>query len=116
VTQLPDTPTSQFTARRWTFYRRLGLLLRTRVEADGTTLSLHDVAARTHGRITAEQLLTWLRAGTTARPDAVACVILAQALAVDPDYFVADEPVTALLRERRATSVPLAPVGGRALA
>jgi hypothetical protein len=95
VTQHPDTPTSQFTAVRWTFYRRFGLLMRTRLQDDGTTLSLHDVAARTGGRVSVDDLITLVAQGAQAQPDAVTCVLLAQALDVDPDYFVADEPVTA---------------------
>ncbi len=93
MTQHPDTHTSQFTAVRWTFYRRFGLLMRTRLQGDGTTLSLHDVAARTHGRISAGELAGWLAQGAHAQPDAVACIVLAQALDIDPDFFVSDEAV-----------------------
>ena len=93
VTQHPDTPTSQFTAVRWTFYRRFGLLMRTRLQDDGTTRSLHDVAARTHGRIAVDELMTWVAQGAQAHPDAVSCVVLAQALDVDPEFFVSDEAV-----------------------
>jgi transcriptional regulator with XRE-family HTH domain len=93
VTQHPDTPTSQFTAVRWTFYRRFGLLMRTRLQDDGTTLSLHDVAARTGGRVSVDELIAYLSRGAQAQPDAVTCVLLAQALDVDPDYFVADESI-----------------------
>lgn len=93
MTQHPDTPTSQFTAVRWTFYRRFGLLMRTRLHDDGTTLSLHDVAARTGGRVPVDELITLVAQGAQAQPDAVTCVLLAQALNVDPDYFVADESV-----------------------
>lgn len=97
VTQASDTPTSQSTAARWTFYRRLGLLLRTRLDDEGTTLSLYDVAARTHGRVSVEQLTSWLEQGALAQPDAVSCVLLAQAFDVDPDYFVTDEAVTSYI-------------------
>jgi hypothetical protein len=100
--QHPDTPTSQSTAVRWTFYRRFGLLMRTLLQGDGTTLSLHEVAARTHGRISADQLVAWLAQGAQAQPDAVACVVLAQALDVDPDFFVADEAVRAYLTAAEA--------------
>jgi len=91
--QVSDTPTSQSAAVRWTFYRRLGLLLRTRLTDEGTTLSLHDVAARTHGRVSAEQLASLLTPGTSAHIDPVICVLLAQAFDVDPDFFVTDEAV-----------------------
>jgi hypothetical protein len=94
VTQHPDTPTSQFTAVRWTFYRRFGLLMRTRLQDDGTTLSLHDVAARTGGRVSVDDLITLVAQGAQAQPDPVTCVLLALALDVDPDYFVADDSVT----------------------
>lgn len=97
VTQASDTPTSQSTAARWTFYRRLGLLLRTRLDDEGTTLSLYDVAARTHGRVSVEQLTSWLEQGALAQPDAVSCVLLAQAFDVDPDYFVTDEAVASYI-------------------
>lgn len=97
MTQASDTPTSQSTATRWTFYRRLGLLLRTRLDDEGTTLSLYDVAARTHGRVSVEQLTSWLEQGALAQPDAVSCVLLAQAFDVDPDYFVTDEAVASYI-------------------
>lgn len=97
MTQASDTPTSQSTAARWTFYRRLGLLLRTRLDDEGTTLSLYDVAARTHGRVSVEQLTSWLEQGALAQPDAVSCVLLAQAFDVDPDYFVTDEAVASYI-------------------
>lgn len=97
MTQASDTPTSQSTAARWTFYRRLGLLLRTRLDDEGTTLSLYDVAARTHGRVSVEQLTFWLEQGALAQPDAVSCVLLAQAFDVDPDYFVTDEAVASYI-------------------
>lgn len=67
--------------------------MRTRLQGDGTTLSLHDVAARTHGRISAGELAGWLAQGAHAQPDAVACIVLAQALDIDPDFFVSDEAV-----------------------
>jgi transcriptional regulator with XRE-family HTH domain len=101
VTQASDTPTSQSTAARWTFYRRLGLLLRTRLDDEGTTLSLSDVAARTHGRVSVEQLTSWLEQGALAQPDAVSCVLLAQAFDVDPDYFVTDEAVASYIANIR---------------
>ncbi|MGZ3679865.1 MAG: hypothetical protein ACXWQR_15115 [Ktedonobacterales bacterium] len=100
MTQASDTPTSQSTAARWTFYRRLGLLLRTRLD-EGTTLSLYDVAARTHGRVSVEQLTSWLEQGALAQPDAVSCVLLAQAFDVDPDYFVTDEAVASYVADIR---------------
>lgn len=89
----PDTPTSQSTAARWTFYRRFGLLMRSHLESDGTTLSLHDVADRTRGRVSADHLIGLLEQGAQAQPDAVTCVVLAQAFGVDPDYFVDDTAV-----------------------
>src|SRR5260370_17546538 len=67
--------------------------MRTRLQDDGTTLSLHDVAARTHGRIAVDELMTWVAQGAQAHPDAVSCVVLAQALDVDPEFFVSDEAV-----------------------
>ncbi len=91
--QASDTPTSQSAAARWTFYRRLGLLLRTRLDDEGATLSLHDVAARTRGRVSADDLVALLRQGAQAAPDAVTCVILAQAFDIDPDFFMSDQPV-----------------------
>lgn len=96
--QASDTPTSQFTAARWTFYRRLGLLLRTRLDDEGATLSLHDVAARTRGRVSADNLMALLHQGAQAEPDAVTCVILAQAFDIDPDFFVTDEAVQDYIR------------------
>lgn len=93
VLQPTDTPSSQSTARRWTFYRRLGLLLRTRLDEEGATLSLHEVALRTHGRVSAETLAGLLAAGPLAEPDPVLLVLLAQAFDVDPDFFVTDEAV-----------------------
>lgn len=92
--QPTDTPTSQSTAARWTFYRRLGLLLRTRLDDEGTTLSLHDVASRTNGRVSAEQLSQLLAEGPLAQPDPVTYVLLAQAFDVDPDFFITDEAVS----------------------
>jgi hypothetical protein len=116
LTQHPDTPTSQFTAVRWTFYRRFGLLMRTLLQGDGTTLSLHDVAERTHGRISVRQLTTWLAQGAQAQPDAVSCVVLAQALDVDPDFFVADEAVREYVADREASARGAAPtLQGRVL-
>jgi hypothetical protein len=104
VIQHPDTPTSQFTAERWTFYRRFGLLMRTLLQGDGTTLSLHDVAARTHGRIAINQLAGWLEQGAQSQPDAVSCVVLAQALDVDPDFFVSDAAVREYVAAREASA------------
>lgn len=98
----PDTPTSQSTAARWTFYRRLGLLMRTHLDGEGTTLSLHEVAARTRGRVSAEQLIALLEQGAQAQPDAVTCVLLAQAFSVDPDYFVDDAAVAEYIAQLRA--------------
>lgn len=99
--QPTDTPTSQSTAVRWTFYRRLGLLLRTRLGEEGTTLSLHDVAERTHGRVSADALKELLAAGPLAQPDPVLYVMLAQAFDVDPDFFVTDEAVNEYIRDIR---------------
>lgn len=93
VIQASDTPTSQSTAARWTFYRRFGLLLRTRLDDEGSTLSLHDIAVRTRGRVSADDLMTLLRQSAQAEPDAVTCVILAQAFDIDPDFFVTDQAV-----------------------
>lgn len=98
----PDTPTSQSTAARWTFYRRLGLLLRTRLDSDGATPSLHDVAARTRGRVSADQLIALLEQGAQAQPDAVTCVVLAQAFDVDPDYFMDETTVADYIQSVRA--------------
>jgi hypothetical protein len=114
VTQHPDTPTSQFTAVRWTFYRRLGLLMRTRLLRDGTTPSLHEVAARTGGHVTAAALTALLAQRALARPDAVLCVKLAQAFDVDPDYFVSDDAVTDYVRSLQSTYAETAPSGGTA--
>jgi hypothetical protein len=102
VTQASDTPTSQSTAARWTFYRRLGLLLRTRLDDEGATLSLHEIAARTQYRVSADTLAALLRQGPQAQPDPVTCVWLAQAFDIDPDYFITDAAVQAYIRDLRA--------------
>lgn len=102
MTQHPDTPTSQFTAVRWTFYRRLGLLMRTRLLPDGTTPSFRDIADRTGGYVSADDLAALLAQGAQAHPDAVLCVKLAQAFDVDPDYFVSDDAVSDYVRSLRA--------------
>ena len=107
VIQASDTPTSQSAAVRWTFYRRLGLLLRTRLTDEGTTLSLHDVAARTHGRVSAEQLAGLLALGSQAGTDPVTCVLLAQAFDVDPDFFVTDEALNDYIHAIRAEAQTL---------
>lgn len=99
--QHPDTPTSQFTAVRWTFYRRLRLLLCTRLHDDGTTFSLHDIAMRTDGRISADDLVALLAQRAQARPDVVTCILLARAFDVDPDFFVTDEAVERYVRAGR---------------
>jgi hypothetical protein len=78
--------------------------MRTLLQGDGTTLSLHEVAARTQGRISEDQLSDWLAQGAQAQPDAVACVVLAQALGVDPDFFVTDEGVRAYLTAAEASA------------
>ena len=101
VTQASDTPTSQSAAARWTFYRRLGLLLRTRLDDEGATLSLHEVAARTHHRVSADTLAALLRQGAQAQPDPVTCVLLAQAFDIDPDYFVSGAAVQAYICDVR---------------
>lgn len=108
VIDQPDTPTSQSTAARWTFYRRFGLLLRTHLDRDGATLSLHEVAGRTRGRVTADQLITLLELGARAQPDAVTCVLLAQAFGVDPDYFVDDAAVADYIATLDAQYVEIA--------
>ena len=97
-----DTPTSQSAAARWTFYRRLGLLLRTRLDDEGTTLSLYEVAARTHGRVSVNQLVSLLERGTFAQPDPVMCVLLAQAFDVNPDFFVTTSAVDEYIAGIRA--------------
>jgi hypothetical protein len=104
VIQATDTPTSQFTAVRWTFYRRLGLLLRTQLDDEGTTPSLHEIAARTRGRVSADDLVALLRQGPRAQPDAVTCVILAQAFDIDPDFFVTDQGVQDYIAALRGDS------------
>jgi hypothetical protein len=101
VPQVSDTPTSQSAAARWTFYRRLGLLLRTRLDAEGATLSLAEVASRTRGRVVADELMALLGQGPLAQPDAVTCVLLAQAFDVDPDFFVSDAAVLDYMRAIR---------------
>jgi hypothetical protein len=102
VIETSDTPTSQSAAARWTFYRRLGLLLRTRLDDEGTTLSLYEVAARTHGRVSVKQLVSLLELGTLAQPDPVTCVLLAQAFNVDPDFFVTNAAVDEYIAGVRA--------------
>ncbi|HKB48528.1 MAG TPA: hypothetical protein VKC57_12575 [Ktedonobacterales bacterium] len=101
MTQASDTPTSQSAAARWTFYRRLGLLLRTRLDDEGATFSLHEIAARTHHRVSAETLAALLRQGAQAQPDPLTCVLLAQAFDIDPDYFVSDAAVEAYSHDVR---------------
>lgn len=120
MTQHPDTPTSQSTAVRWTFYRRFGLLLRTRLQDDGSTFSLHDVAARTGGRVSADELTALVSQGTLARPDAVTCILLAQALDVDPEYFVSDAAIDEYIHRLRedysaAVATGTVPAGRRQL-
>lgn len=105
VIQPSDTPTSQSAATRWTFRRRLGLLLRTRFDAEGATLSLHDVAARTHGRVSADHLMTLLSQDETQAIDPVMYVLLAQAFDVDPDFFVTDEAVRAYVATIRTAAL-----------
>lgn len=111
VIQPTDTPTSQSTARRWTFYRRLGLLLRTRLDEEGATLSLHEVAKRSNGRVSADQLIQLLAEGPLAQPDPVMYVLLAQAFDVDPDFFITDEAVGDYLSgiQQRFTALDSAP-------
>ena len=101
MTQVSDAPTLQSAAARWTFYRRLGLLLRTRLDAEGATRSLAEIAARTRGRVSAHELAELLAQGPLAQPDAVTCILLAQAFDVDPDFFVTDEAVHAYIRALR---------------
>jgi hypothetical protein len=102
VIETSDTPTSQSAAARWTFYRRLGLLLRTRLDDEGTTLSLNEVAARTHGRVSDKQIVSLLQPGTLAQPDPVTCVLLAQAFDVNPDFFVTTTAVDEYIAGIRA--------------
>jgi hypothetical protein len=102
VIETSDTPTSQSAAARWTFYRRLGLLLRTRLDDEGTTLSLYEVAARTHGRVSVKQLVSLLEAGAHAQPDPVTCVLLAHAFGVDPEFFVTSTAVDQYIAGIRA--------------
>ncbi len=97
-----DTPTSQVATTGWSFYRRLGLLLRTCFNSDGTTVSLHELSARTGGRISADQLIALLAQRAQARPDAVTLVLLAQAFEVDPEFFVTDEAVAEYVAGIRA--------------
>jgi hypothetical protein len=97
-----DTPTSQSAAARWTFYRRFGLLLRTRLDDEGTTLSLHEVVARTRGRVSVKQLESLLQPGALAQPDPVTCVLLAQAFHVEPDFFVTTTAVNEYIAGIRA--------------
>ena len=110
-----DTPTSRSAAARWTFYRRLGLLLRTRLDDEGTTLSLYEVAARTHGRVSVKQLVDLRAQGALAQPDPVMCVLLAQAFDVDPDFFVTDEAVNEYIAGIRAEYAEQGMVGARTL-
>ncbi|WIG57298.1 MAG: hypothetical protein OJF49_000042 [Ktedonobacterales bacterium] len=91
--QASDTPTSQPAATRWTFYRRFGLLLRTCLDEEGATLSLNDVAARTHNRVSPDQLQQLLAQDARIPVDPVIYVLLAQAFDVDPDFFVSDVAV-----------------------
>lgn len=110
--QPSDTPTSQSAATRWTFRRRLGLLMRTRFDAEGATLSLHDVAARTHGRVSADQLIAALNQDEARAIDPVVYVLLAQAFDVDPDFFLTDEAVQAHIasvRNRAAAHIQREP-------
>ena len=110
-----DTPTSQSAAARWTFYRRLGLLLRTRLDDEGTTPSLYEVAARTHGRVSVKQLASLLEPGALAQPDPITCVLLAQALDVDPDFFVTTTAVNDYIAGIRAEYVKLGLSGAATL-
>ena len=71
--------------------------MRTRFDDDGATFSLYDIAARTHGRISVDELTALVEQGPLAQPDAVTCVLLAQAFDVDPDYFVTDDAVNAYI-------------------
>lgn len=102
--QPSDTPTSQSAATRWTFRRRLGLLLRTRFDAEGATLSLHDVAARTHGRVSVDQLIALHSQDDSMSLDPVTYVLLAQAFDIDPDFFVTDAAVAAYIADIRGDS------------
>ena len=97
-----DTPPSQSAAERWTFYRRLRLLLWTRLTDEGTTLSLHEVVARTHERVSVNQLMSLLEQGALAEPDPLTCVLLAQAFEVDPDFFVTTAAVNDYIAGIRA--------------
>jgi hypothetical protein len=104
VIQPSDTPASQSAATRWTFRRRLGLLLRTRFDGEGATLSLSDVAARTHGRLSVDELTAMLSQDDARGGDPLVYVLLAQAFDVDPDYFLTDDAVATYLADMRATA------------
>lgn len=110
-----DTPTSQSAAARWTFYRRLGLLLRTRLDDEGTTLSLHEVVARTRGRVSVKQLVSLLEQSALAQPDPITCVLLAQAFDVDPDFFVTTTTVNEYVAGIRAEYTKLGLSGAATL-
>lgn len=107
MNQPSDTPTSQSAATRWTFRRRLGLLLRTRFDAEGATLSLHDVAARTHGRVSAESLSALLSQDHSSAIDPVVFVLLSQVFDVDPDFFITDEAVSSYIDAIESEAAPL---------
>jgi hypothetical protein len=83
--------------------------MRTLLQGDGTTLSLHEIAARTSGRVSVDQLTSWLAQGAQAQPDAVSCVVLAQALDVDPDFFVSDDAVRDYVTACEASALGAAP-------
>jgi hypothetical protein len=115
VIETSDTPTSQSAAARWTFYRRLGLLLRTRLDDEGTTLSLHEVVARTRGRMSVKQLVSLLEQSALAQPDPITCVLLAQAFDVDPDFFVTTTAVNEYVAGIRAEYTKLGLSGAATL-
>jgi hypothetical protein len=115
VIETSDTPTSQSAAARWTFYRRLGLLLRTRLDDEGTTLSLHEVVARTRGRVSVKQLVSLLEQGALPQPDPITCVLLAQAFDVDPNFFVTTAAVNEYVAGIRAEYTKLGLSGAATL-
>jgi len=114
VIETSDTPPSQ-SAAPWTFNRRLRLLLWTRLDDEDTTLSLHEVAARTHGRLSVEQLVSLLEQNALAQPDPLTCVLLAQAFEVDPDFFVTTSAVNDYIADIRAEYANLGIQGARTL-
>jgi len=78
--------------------------MRSSLNADGTTLSLHDVCDLTDGMVTFDELKAILDQRSRTAIDPVLLVRLAQAFDVDPDFFLTTEGVQdylAQLRSRR---------------